>query len=270
MAVVRGGCGARSAATRVGSRSEVSGSGMEIACGAGGPYPVTGRLGWSNMKRSASIVIVESSPLLREALVRLVEDLDAEVVGRYDSVAAGLECVETHQPNLAVLDRDATDQDVFKVIQAARIVSPETGIVLLSAHFNEDDFRRASCAGVRGWALKSDAIDDLRRTTKDVLAGQVVFSPRVRKCLGADAGAAGAGATSRIEQLSEREIQVLACVARGLSAKEIAAVLQVRPRTVERYKADIMGKLNIHDRVLLTRYAICKGLVSPGESDGFA
>ena len=220
------------------------------------------------MKRSASIVIVESSPLLREALVRLAEDLDAEVVGRCDSLAAGLECVETHQPNLAVLDRDATDQDVFKVIQAARIVSPETGIVLLSAHFNEDDFRRASCAGVRGWALKSDAIDDLRRTTKDVLAGQVVFSPRFRKQL--VAGAAGAGAASRIEQLSEREIQVLACVAQGLSAKEIAAVLQVRPRTVERYKADIMGKLNIHDRVLLTRYAICKGLVSPGESDGSA
>ena len=77
----------------------------------------------------------------------------------------------------------------------------------------------------------------------------------------------GGRTTGRVEGLTEREIQVLTHIARGLSVKEIAAVLSVSAKTVEGHKANIMGKLDIHDRVMLTRYAIREGLVSARSGD---
>lgn len=232
-------------------------------------FPVVDRLEWPSMKRKPSVVIVECSPLLGEALARLLEGLGADVVGCSDSLDAGLDYLKTLQPDFAILDRDATERDILKVVDAARGFSPATRIALLSAHFNRHDVRRACRARVRGCALKSDTVDELRRTMKDVLAGRVVFSQGVRERLvaGAGPGPAGAGVTSRVEQLTERETQVLTHIAYGLSVKEIANVLHLSPKTVDHHKAEIMLKLNIHDRVLLARYAICQGLVSVGKND---
>ena len=77
----------------------------------------------------------------------------------------------------------------------------------------------------------------------------------------------GGRTTGQVEGLTKREIQVLTHIARGLSVKEIATALNVSTKTVESHKANIMAKLDIHDRVLLARYAIREGLVSVPSGD---
>jgi DNA-binding NarL/FixJ family response regulator len=217
------------------------------------------------MRRKAAAVVVEGLPVFREAMLRMLRhDLGVEMVQAVADVAHALKLIEAAHPCLAVIDRDLPGPDALEAVSLARELSPETRVVLLSALLTDADIVRAMKVGVRGYALKSDAVYELRRVVKGVLAGQVVFSQKVRERLVARGGPnyAGAEVTGRIAELTGREIEILACIGQGLSVKEVAALLNVSPKTVDGHKTSLMAKLDIHDRVLLAHYAVREGLVS--------
>ena len=222
------------------------------------------------MRGKVAAVVAESLPAVRDAILHLLRyDLGAEVGDSVDNFEDALELVKAVRPELAVIDRDLPGRDALEAVALVRGLSPHTYVLLLAGHLSETDIVRASKAGVRGYALKSDTIGELRRTMKDALAGRIVFSRGVRKRLLARAGGrhSGGGHTpTRLEDLTEREIQVLTYIAQGLSVKETAAVMKLSPKTVDAHKMSVMGKLDIHDRVLLAHYAIREGLV-PARAD---
>lgn len=114
-----------------------------------------------------------------------------------------------------------------------------------------------------GCALKSDGVEELTQAFRSALEGRLGVTPEVAKRLTARSELRGSSGTvtSRLAQLTERELEILGYVARGLTVKEIADLITVSPRTVESHKTRVMAKLQIHNRVSLTLFAISEGLI---------
>jgi DNA-binding NarL/FixJ family response regulator len=124
--------------------------------------------------------------------------------------------------------------------------------------------------GAQRRALKTVSADEFRLTIDEVRAGRVALSRRVREqiMVRSYCNSGGERARGQLEGLTRRETQVLTHIAQGLSVKEIATTLNVSIKTVEGHKANLMTKLDIHDRVLLAHHAIRQGLVSVWSGDG--
>lgn len=214
---------------------------------------------------SPTAIVAESLPLFREGLVRLLEvGLAVRVVEVLDDSDTILQAQRVLRPTLAVIDRDLPGRDVFEVLQSARRVSPHTRCVLMASQISDVDIDRALAAAVSGYVLKSDGAEELRQAVQRTLAGEFGVTPGVaaRLTVGSRRGAGRSNRASLLTKLTKRELEVLVCVARGLTVKETAVLLAVSPKTVDGHKARVMAKLQIHDRVHLTHYAIGEGLIS--------
>lgn len=210
-------------------------------------------------------MIVERLPLYGAALARLLHELGADVVGRSSTLTAGLRCLASRRPDLVVLDRDSADgdRDVLEAIHAVSAASPTTRIVLVLTRADGLSVRRAQRAGVCGCLLKSDNVDRLRRALKHILRGEAAYSEHVRARRPAlrHPNARRPNRRSALANLTIRELQVLPYIARGFTVRETSDLMHLSPKTVEVYKMRLMRKLDIHDRVLLTRFAIREKLI---------
>jgi DNA-binding NarL/FixJ family response regulator len=139
-------------------------------------------------------------------------------------------------------------------------------IVFLTAHNTDVNVERALASGAAGFVTKSESLTAIVTALREVTAGRAPYlsdDVRARMIVGVKSTSAGAPTVaSRKSLLSPREVEVLCCVAQGQSAKQIASVLTISSKTVERHKSNIMAKLNLHTQVDLTRYAIREGIIS--------
>ena len=151
-------------------------------------------------------------------------------------------------------------------LQAAREISqrrPAIRILMLSVHDDEQYVEHARQAGAHGYVLKSSADHDLISVCHRVVeAGAPAFVQPPAQRSGFVGTLSGDG-VRRDVQLTPREAEILALIAEGHSAKQIAEMLVISPRTVDRHRENLFGKLDIHNRAELTRYAIRIGLVQP-------
>jgi DNA-binding NarL/FixJ family response regulator len=151
-------------------------------------------------------------------------------------------------------------------LQAARELfnrRPELRILILSMYDNEQFLFEALKAGASGYVLKSGADHDIVEACRAAMRGQSFLYPSAVHTLIRDfierAGDRGAA----YEPLTPRELEVVKLIAEGHMSKEIAALLVISVKTVERHRANILKKLGMRDRVELTRYAIRRGLIEP-------
>ena len=148
-------------------------------------------------------------------------------------------------------------------LQAAAELSrrkPGLAILMLSMHDSEQYLYEALKAGASGYVLKSGADRDLVDACRAALRGEPFLYPAAVRRLIADALA---HAEEPADPLTPRELQVLKLIAEAHTTEQIAALLVISPRTVERHRENLLGKLGMRDRVELTRYAIRRGLVEP-------
>ncbi len=216
------------------------------------------------MNRTASVIIVECLPLFSEALARLLEELGARVVGRTATFVAGLRYLKTVTPDLFILDRDATKEvDVTEMIRAVSAYSPTTQIVLLYGESGGLEVRRARRAGACSCLLKTDNVATVQRAFRRVLKKLAVRSAKGGERTAELRPLSGARSDGKpsLARLTERELEVLPYVARGLSIEQTAVTLCIRPKTVDVHRARLMAKLGIHDRATLTRLAIRESLI---------
>jgi len=152
-------------------------------------------------------------------------------------------------------------------IQAARELSqrkPDLKILILSMYDNEQYLFEALRAGAAGYVLKSVADRDLVEACRSILRGEAYLYPTAVTALIKDhLERAQRGEAVADDPLSPRESEIVKLVAEGMTSKEIAELLVISEKTVERHRANVLEKLNLRDRVDLTRYAIRRGLVEP-------
>ena len=210
------------------------------------------------------IVLADDHTLFRQGLRRVLEEqpgwtVVAEARDGADAVRGALELT----PDLVIMD---VAMPRLNGVEATRQIArrlPDVRILIVSMYSDEVYVTQALEAGAHGFILKDAADADLVRAVTDVVAGRSFFSPEVAKVMLDDyvRHLAARGITDRFDSLSAREREVFQLIAEGHSNKDIAALLNVSPGTVETHRARIMDKLDVHSAAEIVLYAVRKGVI---------
>jgi DNA-binding NarL/FixJ family response regulator len=212
------------------------------------------------------VLLADDHAVVRKGL-RMVLDAepDLEVIAEAsDGSEAVKRCLDDDDVDLAVLD---VSMPRLTGIQAAREIArrrPELRILILSMHDNERYFFEALRAGAAGYVLKAAADRDLVEACRATMRGEPFLYPDAVTALIRDyLDRAREGDLPPEDPLTPRESEIVKLIAEGHSSKQIAELLVISDKTVERHRANVLEKLGMRDRVDLTRYAIRRGLIEP-------
>jgi DNA-binding NarL/FixJ family response regulator len=217
------------------------------------------------MEEKYRIVIAEDQRIVREGLRALLENSpDLEVVGEAGDGLEAMRCVQAIKPDMILLDLSMPRMDGLSALREIKRRSPETRILLLTIHDTEEYIVKAFQLGASGYCLKDAARSELLIAVRSVLAGKPYLSPGIsgKVVTGYLMGRKNQEAPPSKDPLTHREREVLKLIGEGYKNKEIADFLYVSPKTVEKHRANIMKKLDLHNASALTAYAIKEGMVN--------
>jgi two-component system, NarL family, response regulator NreC len=206
-------------------------------------------------------LLVDDHAVLRSGLRLLLEREEGlEPVGEAETAEDAIRSLPRLRPDVVVIDIEMQGMGGIKGAELIRSRMPEARILVLSMHERARDVRRAFDAGADGYLPKSAADEDLVRAIRAVAGGSRYVHPSLGAALAAPAGSGGP-----IDELSEREREVLRLLALGHTNQEIAEELIVSVRTVESHRAHVMSKLRVTTRAGLVRAALDAGLLTDPE-----
>ncbi|MGW0355010.1 response regulator [Nocardia nova] len=210
-----------------------------------------------------SVMVVDDHPMWRDGVSRDLTEAGFRVVATADGAGTAARRAAAVRPDVVLMDMQLPDGSGAQATTEVLRVSPRSRVLVLSASDERGDVLEAVKAGASGYLVKSASAAELIDAVRATAAGQAVFTPGLAGVvLGEFRRIAGAGADRSAERpvLTDRETEVLRLVAKGLSAKQIATRLSVSHRTVENHVQATLRKLQLGNRVELTRYAIEQGL----------
>ena len=209
------------------------------------------------------IVLADDHALVRAGLRKLLESMpEIEVVGEADDGLALLRLVEQLHPNLVLMDISMPGLNGLDAALRLTQAHPQTRVLILSMHQNEDYVRQALRNGAAGYLLKDAAPVELDLALKAVLHGETYLSPAVSKGVVSDYVQRLRGEESPGATLTPRQREILQLIGEGSTTKDIARRLNISVKTVETHRTQLMKQLDLHDVAGLVRYAIRVGLVS--------
>ena len=213
------------------------------------------------MSATIRILIADDHAIVREGALRLLNSQpDMEVVGEAQAGTEVMELARRVKPHVAVLDISMPGLSGLELVPMLRAELPEVQIVLLSVHQKEAFVMQALDLGAQAYVLKTSPTDDLLAAVRAVHRGEYFLSSKVQaELIGSYLRQPNKKAAHNA--LSEREQQVLRMVAQGMTTKQVASALYLSARTVDKYRASVMQKLNLKGLNDLLRYAIQQGLV---------
>ena len=210
------------------------------------------------------ILIADDFGVVRSGLRRLLDAKpDLEVVAE---AADGHEAVEKalkEDIHLAILDVSMPRMTGIQAAAELNRRKPEIRVLMLSMHDSEQFLFEALKAGASGYVLKSGADTDIVDACRAAMRGESFLYPSAVTTLVRDYVERGGRGEEQFDVLTPRELEVLKLIAEAHTSKEIAELLFISIKTVERHRQNILDKLGMRDRVELTRYAIRRGLIQP-------
>ena len=219
----------------------------------------------SEGKEKKRIVIAEDYRILREGLRALLSSHpDIEIVGEAEDGQDAIRRVEKLKPDLALMDLSMPKMSGMDAIKEIRKRSPLTRILVLTVHKAEEYILEAFRAGANGYVLKDASQTELGMAVRSVLDGKQYVSPGISDKLieGYLEGRKRAKPSTSWDMLTRREREIIKLIAEGYKNKEIAEYLCISVKTVEKHRANLMKKLDIHNIQALTILALEKGLVT--------
>jgi DNA-binding NarL/FixJ family response regulator len=217
------------------------------------------------MNPKKRIVIAEDHTILREGLRALLSAKpDYEIVGEAEDGNAAIHCVEKLKPNLVLMDLSMPRMNGMDAIKEIKKRSPETKVLVLTVHKTDEYIMATFQAGADGYVLKDSTHAELELAIQNVLSGKYFISPGISEKLigGYLQGKKTLKITTPWETLTQRERGILKLIAEGYKNKEIADYLCISVKTVEKHRANLMQKLDLHNISDLTAFAIEKGLIT--------
>ena len=216
------------------------------------------------MTGAARVLLVDDHMLIREMLQERLKSEGFEVVATGDTTVA-IELAVDLQPDVAVLDIDMPGRSTFEVARVLHAESPDTRVVFLSAYVRDAYIEQALAVQASGYLCKCEPLEEILAAIGSVAGGATCYSRKVLHRIVIDGSRArlAEAPVTRSSLLTRRERDVLLHVARGLSQRQVARVLNISIKTVQHHLVGVMDKLEIHDRVELARFAIREGIVEP-------
>jgi two-component system NarL family response regulator len=213
------------------------------------------------------LLIVDDHNLFRQGLIRVLGDFtQLQVVGQAANGQDALALVGQLQPDVVLMDVNMPVLSGPDTVRQMRARFPDLPMVMLTVSERDEDLFDAIRAGARGYLLKNVGAAELLDALQRVHAGEAILAPSMAVRLldefrSLADGAPREAAPAPVDELSERELDVLRLVAQGLSNKEIADALNLSEHTVKTHLANILEKLHLRSRAHAAAYAVQAGLV---------
>jgi two-component system, NarL family, response regulator NreC len=219
----------------------------------------------NQIKSKQQIVIAEDYTILREGLRSLLSsNPQFEIIGEAEDGQEAIRCVDRLKPDLALMDLSMPRMSGMDAIKEIKKRSPQTKVLVLTVHKTEEYILAALQAGADGYILKDSTHAELGMAIQNVLEGKRYISPGISERLieGYLEGRKKSKPASVWDTLTQREREILKLIAEGHRNKEIADYLCISVKTVEKHRANLMKKLDLHNIQALTTFALEKGLIS--------
>ncbi len=208
------------------------------------------------------VMVVDDHPMWREAVARDLDDAGYDVVATAGEGRQAVRIAGAVRPQVAVVDLQLPDISGVEVTRALVASDPPVRVLVLSASGEQDDVLEAVKAGATGYLLKSAGREEFIDAVSRTAEGDAVFTPGLAGLVLGEYRRLAAAPVKDDDapRLTDRETEILRLVAKGLTYKQIASRLVLSHRTVQNHVQNTLGKLQLHNRVELVRYAIEKGL----------
>ena len=215
--------------------------------------------------KKITVLLSDDHTVVREGLRLLVEsEADFEVIGEATNGHQSVREAKRLKPDVVLQD---LSMPLLNGLEAARQIArevPSTRVLILSAYSDDAHIEHAVEAGAAGYLMKETAVDDLLRAIREIASGNAFFSPPVASRMlkqWREKLPNGSSVETRTSKLTSRQTEILQLIAEGYATKQIASMLSLSMKTVEKHRQDLMNTLNFHNIASLTRYAVSSGLV---------
>jgi len=214
--------------------------------------------------KAVRILLADDHGIVRQGLrAVLSRDRSLEVIGETGDGREAVRLAEALEPDIVIMD---ISMPLLNGIEAAAQIvkrNLRTGVIILSMHLDETYLVRALHAGAKGYLLKDSAEVDLLAAVQAVAQGRTFFSPAIKETLLEDyvRDMQQRNLQDSYDLLTDREKEVLQLLAEGNSNKEVAALLQLSPYTVESHRTNMMQKLKLHNTAEIVLYAVRKRII---------
>lgn len=199
------------------------------------------------------ILVADDHPVTREGLALILDNqADMTVVAQAANGREAIEQFARAQPDVALIDLQMPELGGVEAIEAILRATPQARLLVLTTYDGDEDIFRAMRAGAKAYLLKDSPREEILRAIRRVRSGQKFVSPEVGAKLAERLGS---------ETLTEREVEVLALLSKGLSNKEIAATLEVTEGTIKSHVNNLMAKMNVASRTEAALVAGQRGLL---------
>jgi DNA-binding NarL/FixJ family response regulator len=218
-----------------------------------------------NVPLKARVLVADDHAIVRRGIAAVLEGAaDFELVAEALDGMEALEIAQRVTVDLAVLDVSMPRMTGLQAAAELAARCPDVRMLILSMHDNEEYLFEALRVGASGYVLKSTADRDLVEACRATMRGESFLYPAVAAAMVAEKlDRIKRGEETSKEVLTHRETQVVKLIAEAYTNDQIAEALTISPKTVQRHRANILDKLEMRDRVELTRYAIRQGLIEP-------
>jgi DNA-binding NarL/FixJ family response regulator len=213
--------------------------------------------------KKISILLVDDHVIVRQGLKALLTaEPDFEVVAEAENGQQAIALAREKAPDVVVMDVAMPQMNGHSATRQILKAHPATRVLVLSTYTSDECVTELLRAGAKGYLMKQTASNELCQAIRQVRLGYQYLSPQLARRLNSQrSGAFLNGVSDSSRDLTAREVEVLKLIAEGLSNREIADVLDISIKTVEKHRQGTMNKLDIHEVAGLTRYALSKGLV---------
>lgn len=204
------------------------------------------------------VFIVDDHPLVRQGLAQIIDSQDdLELCGEAEDSSSAMRGIETARPDVLIVDISLQGNNGLELIKNVKAIHDNLPILVFSMHDESIYAQRALRAGAKAYVMKKESSEKIVEAIKRILKGEIYVSARVAdQVLHQIVNGPSNVATSPVDRLTDRELEVVQLIGRGLSTREIAESLNLSVKTIESHRAHVKEKLNLRNATELVQFSV--------------